>query len=216
MTEVLAFKTRGIGLDSSTAGYAIVQPSGGSSVEASAMEASLAAIQGSLNVPLGYRRTPAPLPHQPRSTEERLFDSLSRVKVLTAQVAMHLQREWRDRLFRQLDNLLKPEDWHEADEPIQEESFSTFLRTIIHLHPGRRPGLGLSDRGYLIAAWTAGADKLTLEFLPRDGIRWILTCNVDGEKERAAGETFVARLPQVLASYHPSRWFENGNPASSS
>jgi hypothetical protein len=136
---------------------------------------------------------------------------LARAKVMTSQVAMYLDRDWRDRLFAQLDDLLNVDDWHEDDEPMLIASFETFLRLILHQKPERRPGLGLSHRGHLIAAWTAGADRLTLEFLRDDAIRWSLSCDITGERERAAGETHVARLPEILKPYSPERWFRDAN-----
>ena len=138
---------------------------------------------------------------------EKLYDALARVKLLTAQVAMHLDTEWRSRIFEQLDDLLDAEDWHEDDDPIKVSSFETFLRMIIFHNPSRRPGFGVSNRGYLIAAWTSGSDRLTTECLPNDKVRWVLSCEVDGETERAAGETPVRRLMEVLAPYSPPRWF---------
>ncbi len=138
---------------------------------------------------------------------EKLYDALARVKLLTAQVAMHLDTEWRSRIFEQLDDLLDAEDWHEDDDPIKASSFETFLRMIIFHKPSRRPGFGVSNRGYLIAAWTTGSNRLTIEFLPNDTVRWVLSCEFDGETERAAGETPVRRLMEVLAPYSPPRWF---------
>ena len=138
---------------------------------------------------------------------ERLYDALARVKLLTAQVSMHLDTEWRSRIFEQLDDLLDAEDWHEDDDPIKASSFETFLRMIIFHNTLRRPGFGVSNRGYLIAAWTSGSDRLTTEFLPNDKVRWVLSCEVDDETERAAGETPVRRLMEVLAPYSPPRWF---------
>ncbi len=138
---------------------------------------------------------------------EKLYDALARVKLLTAEVAMHLDTEWRSRIFEQLDDLLDAEDWHEDDDPIAASSFETFLRMIIFHNPSRRPGFGVSNRGYLIAAWTSGSDRLTTECRPNDTVRWVLSCEVDGETERAAGETAVRRLMEVLAPYSPPRWF---------
>ena len=37
---------------------------------------------------------------------DKLYDALARVKLLTAQVAMHLDTECRSRIFEQLDDLL--------------------------------------------------------------------------------------------------------------
>ena len=138
---------------------------------------------------------------------EKLYDALARVKLLTAQVAMHLDTEWRSRMFEQLDDLLDAEDWHEDDDPINASSFETFLRMVIFHNPSRRPGFGVSNRGYLIAAWTSGSDRLTIEFRSNDMVRWVLSCEVDGETERASADTPVRRLMEVLAPYNPPRWF---------
>jgi hypothetical protein len=151
-----------------------------------------------------------------RYLDERLYDALARAKVRTSQVAMHLDRAWRTKLFQQLDALLDAEEWESGDSPLQEASFSTFLRTMIALDPDRRPGLGLTPSGNLIAAWTSGQDRLTLEFLPNGDVRWLLSCYDDERIERAAGETSVGRLPAALAPYAPARWFGGyaGQPAS--
>ncbi len=140
---------------------------------------------------------------------ERLYDALAEAKILTSHVAMHLDDSWRERLFVQLDDLLEYDDWHEDDEPVTRASFETFLRMIVHQTPKRRPGLGVSHRGNLIAAWTSGSDRLTLEFSPGDMVRWVLSCEIDGEVERAAGESPVRRLPEVLSVYRPDRWFSD-------
>jgi hypothetical protein len=141
------------------------------------------------------------------SLEEKLYDALARTKVLTSAVAMHLDRIWRIKLFRQLDALHDLAEWEPRDTPIQEASFATFLRTMIALNPDRRPGLGLTSAGHLIGAWTADRDRLTLEFLPNGHVRWLLSCYDDDQVERAAGETSVGRLSAVLEPNRPNRWF---------
>ena len=139
---------------------------------------------------------------------EQLHDALAGVKILTSQVAMHLDRAWRSKLFQQLDALHDASEWEPGDVPVSVASYATFLRTIIALKPARRPGLGLTSAGNLIAAWTTGQDRLTFEFLPGGGVRWLLSCYDDERAERAAGESTVGRLPAVLAPYVPGRWFE--------
>src|SRR5271167_4758526 len=65
-----------------------------------------------------------------KATQEDLFDALAGVKILTSQVAMHLDGEWRTKLFRQLDSLHDPAEWEEGDQPIQQASFATFLKAM--------------------------------------------------------------------------------------
>src|SRR5260370_14230958 len=139
--------------------------------------------------------------------EERLFDALAVVKRLTATVAMHLDTEWRRTLFRQLDSLHDPEEWELDNEPVKQSSFATFLKAILRMRPERRPGLGLSQAGHLIAAWTTGRDRLTIEFLPYDHLRWVLSRYYNDEPVRIAGQMTVSRLAEQLAPYEPSRWF---------
>lgn len=142
-----------------------------------------------------------------KSLEERLFDATANVKILTAQVAMHLDREWRDKLFAQLDSLHNVEDWDRDDEPVRTGSFATFLKAVIQIKPQRRPGLGLSHNGHLIASWTVGKDRLTIEFLPNDNVRWVLARCVGNDMERFASHTSVSRLITSLAPYNPDYWF---------
>lgn len=144
---------------------------------------------------------------QDASIEDRLFDATAAAKILTSQVAMHLESEWRQKLFRQLDSLHDPEEWESGDLPLQQSSFATFLKAICQIKPKKRPGLGLSSGGHLIAAWITKRDRLTIEFLPSDGVRWALSKHHDDEAERFAGQTKVARLVESLAPYQPEFWF---------
>jgi len=159
----------------------------------------------------GLRNPPSPsslvASRTERPLEERLFDATANVKILTAQVAMHLDRQWRDRLFSQVDSLHDPAEWEPKDEPIQQASFATFLKAIVQIKPNRRPGLGLSNSGHLVAAWSSGKDRLTIEFLADDRVRWVLTRYRDGEAEHFAGQTSVSRLVDGLAPFSPAAWF---------
>ena len=139
--------------------------------------------------------------------EERLFEATASVKILTAQVAMYMEKNWRDKLFGQIDSLHDVDEWDTDDKPVKKSSFSTFLKAILKIKPQRHPGLGLTYEGNMIAAWTVGHDRLTTEFLPRDRVQWVLSRNIDGETERAAGETTVSRLYECLTPYDPNYWF---------
>jgi|ERR1700733_8784265 len=141
--------------------------------------------------------------------EQRLYDSLSAIKVMTSQIAMHLDKNWRDKLFKRLDYLLGNENWEDDDTILQDTSFFTFLRMVLFLHPGRLPSLGVSAKGNLLADWTNMQDSVVLEFLPNDEVRWVLVRYLDGERESAAGQTMLGRLAEVLAPYAPERWFSD-------
>lgn len=143
--------------------------------------------------------------------KEQLYDARSAFKLQTAQIAMHLDMCLRSRLFKQLDSLLDYENWESADVPPTLASYLTFLRMLLDLNPAVRPSLGATSDGRLVAAWTEGRDRLTIECLPNDEVRWVLSHEVDGDCERGAGITKASRLKQVLAPYSPERWFSDGN-----
>jgi hypothetical protein len=143
----------------------------------------------------------------PASLEEQLYNARATCKIRTAAVAMHLDREWRMCFFAQVDSLLSFDDWDKADLPISDGSFMTLLRMLLLIRAKRRPGLGASGDGHVIAMWTVGNDRLTIECLPADVVRWIVLREIDGARESAAGQTALPRLLEVLQPYVPQRWF---------
>lgn len=163
---------------------------------------------------LGELRRPSPTSRAGRTEgqtlESRAFDALAGAKVLTAQVAMHLDEGVRNRLFRQLDSLHEIDQWEEGDEPLDQSSFQTFLKALLTIRPERRPGLGLSQAGNLIASWTTGRDRLTIEFLPNDQVSWVLArYDETGEPARYASQTSVSLLVEGLAPHRPEHWFSH-------
>ena len=99
------------------------------------------------------------------------------------------------------------ENWEEDDAPVARESFNTLLRMLTLIKPVRRPGLGSTSSGHIIAAWTNQTNRLTIECLPSDRVRWVLSHVIDGICESAAGEVQLIRLQAVLAPYSPNLWF---------
>ena len=153
---------------------------------------------------------PATFREQPSasmSLEEQLFNSRAACKIRTSQIAMHLEPGRRERFFAQVDSLLDADEWDEGDRPIAEASFVTLLRLLLLIRPKRWPGLGASMDGHVIAAWTADQNRLTIECLPEDQLRWVLVRYYDGERESTAGDTSVLRLPAILQPYEPQIWF---------
>lgn len=142
-----------------------------------------------------------------RSLEEKLFDATAEVKVMTSQVAMYLDSQWRSKLFNQIDLLHDVDEWEHGDEPLQRESFATFLKAICELKPKKRPGLGLTSSGQLIAAWTAGSSRLTIEFLGNSRVKWVISRMIDDEIEHYVGDTTVNRLAAGLRPHHTEEWF---------
>lgn len=143
-----------------------------------------------------------------RSVNELLFDARAAAKVAFSQVSMHFSADFRERLFDQVDRLHEADDWEEGDLPVKTLSFNTFLRWFYLNKPERLPSFGLTSAGHFIATWLCNEnkDRLILEFLPRDRIKWFVTKDYDGELDYGAGITVLTRILISLAPYDPSSW----------
>ncbi|NOU20623.1 MAG: hypothetical protein HOO93_02340 [Methyloglobulus sp.] len=142
------------------------------------------------------------------SLEDKLYESRAYCKIEISKVAMYLPNEWRTHFFKQLDNLMDAVNWEADDPPITGASFNTFLRMLLELWPVKHPGLGVSNDGNIIAAWTTGRDRLTIECFPNDKVRWVVSRYLEDERESAAVITQVSRLIATLQPYSPSDWFD--------
>jgi hypothetical protein len=142
-----------------------------------------------------------------KTLAEAIFDATAHAKISTSQIAMYLDNKWRKNIFEQLDLLHDLNNWDDDLNPVNNASTQTFLRTIVNIKPKAYPSLGLSTKGNLVAAWTTGKKRLTVEFLPKDKTQWIFSQPVDGETERAAGITTVNRLFECIKPYNIDDWF---------
>lgn len=136
---------------------------------------------------------------------------LAALKRLSGPVSMYLDRDYRQRLFARLDELLDPLEWEPSFGLPSEQSFSTFLRMIIYLHPTKRPSIGLAANGSFLCAWRDNSDRLTIECLANDEVRWSLSRIIAGDRELAAGRAQIHRIPDVTEAYNPEPFFSNGH-----
>ena len=139
--------------------------------------------------------------------ESQVYDRLVALKVATSEIAMHLEGAWRAGLFRQLDNLIDVEEWDFSDTLPTDLSYRTFLRMIVFLGNVKRPALGATSDGNILAGWKSGRDVLTVECQPHDDVRYVLSKSTNEIFETAAGRTTTTRLPDVLSAYRPEIWF---------
>lgn len=146
---------------------------------------------------------------EPSDPTTQVYDQLVALKVTTSTLAMHLDSAWRAGLFRQLDFLLDPDEWDFSDELPNLASFRTFLRLMIALGTVKRPSLGATANGDLIAAWIAGSDRLTVECLADDQVRWVLSETVGGDRISAAGRNPSHLLRGYLNPHNPGKWFDS-------
>lgn len=143
----------------------------------------------------------------PKPIEKRAVERLQALTLKAAEVAMYLDETWREGLHRQLEFLLDPAEWPE-DAPLPEvDSYQSFLRAVILLRPHKRPSLGVSDFGNLVATWDSGDGQIFIEFHPNNAIRWSAAQTVDNRLQVASGKTVTSSLADELAGYLPDRWF---------
>ncbi len=147
------------------------------------------------------------LEHKP--IEEKLFDNLAHLKIMTAEYAIaYIDDSFRKQLFNQLDWILDPQEWEDGYALAKPESFKTLIKFILNAKPCQAPHLGLSDDGNLVASWRHGANKLMLECLSHERTKWFISLVFENEKERVSGEsTSLKRLLEALSPYKKVGWF---------
>ena len=145
-----------------------------------------------------------------RSMEERLFDARATSKILASQVAMYMQEEWRRKLYRQLDSLLDVDEWTEGDAPLAGDSFATFLRLMLLVRPSKKPGFGSTSAGNLLAVWSHGDARITIECRPDDHVRFVASHQINGERETGAIDTTIDRVPEHSRNFGLERLYAFG------
>jgi hypothetical protein len=190
----------------------VVLPSFGAGADTVLFDRRLEAIKKLVSGSVGQLAHTAESDTKSLDQPEKLKNKLAALKRLLSSIAMYLEGDWRLRLLKTLDALLDPEDWNSESTLPSEQSFSTFLRMIIYLHPTRRPGLGLSLKGHFLAAWSHEGARIVIECLAQDEVRWVLSRTGEyGIKESGAGKVLIHRIPDVTAGYEPESLFNNGH-----
>src|SRR6266849_1830183 len=84
------------------------------------------------------------------SLDVQLFDNAAELKIAFSQFVMHLEPQWRDIIFNQIDYLLDIREWQDDSALIKHSTFITFLRFITFSAANRLPSLGVSQSGNLL------------------------------------------------------------------
>jgi hypothetical protein len=82
---------------------------------------------------------------------------------------------------------------------------------MIYLHPSKRPGIGLAGTGNFAAAWSRDKDRIIIECMPFDEVRWVLFREIEDGRESGAGKCLIHRIPDVIAAYEPEGLFQSGD-----
>ena len=83
---------------------------------------------------------------------------------------------------------------------------------MLVLRSKRRPGIGVSLTGDIVAMWTVGANRLTFQCHADDWVTWIISRVVDDETHTAAGRTTLPLLFAAIGAFNPEQWFTHEGP----
>jgi hypothetical protein len=139
--------------------------------------------------------------HRERNLEEILFDSRANAKIEFSKISMYLDESFRLGFFRQIDSLLDIEEWNHDDLPIEGESVRTLLKVILAIGFDRKPGLGSSGLGDIIASWTQKDWRFSVRCFPSDRVHWTVRKEVKGVFETGSGQTVVEELKNIKHAY---------------
>ena len=140
-----------------------------------------------------------------------LEERLRLVQDRISEISMHLPTGFAAGLNRQFANLMDDDAWEDDDELVSPEAVTAFILTLLSTRTKRRPGIGTNGRGSITGSWTNGDNRLTIECLPNERVRLILSRRRDnGDVERAAFEEMrPERIRAVLAPFNPEVWFDS-------
>jgi len=142
-----------------------------------------------------------------QSLAAKLYAAKQSAKQYASVFGSRISQEWRKNLFWQLDELLSEEEWDEDNAILDLESWKSFLTGMFVIRPAKRPGIGITENGNVVASWGNVSEHLDMEFRPGNEARWVLSAIVDAQFERSAESGSVLRLLERLAPYSPERWF---------
>lgn len=139
-----------------------------------------------------------------------LEERLRFIQDTISEISMHLPQGFAAGLNRQFANLMDEDAWEDEDELISPHALAAFILALLYTKTNRRPGIGTNGRGSITASWTEGDNRLTIECLPTERVRLILSRRGDdGEIERAAFDPMrPERVSDVLVPFHPEVWFD--------
>jgi hypothetical protein len=134
---------------------------------------------------------------------DRMFNRLVELKVSTAQLAMHMDSDWRHGLFGKLDELLDADEWNFEDRLPEVASYRTMLRLLLALKAKRSPALGATVGGQILVGWIYPDRRLTIQCGPSDEVQWSVSTHLAGQPAKAAGKNKINLLSKVLAPFEP-------------
>jgi hypothetical protein len=121
--------------------------------------------------------------------QQRVFDSGVEMKVAVSQYAMHLSPETRQKLFRDLDDVVNIDDWYEEDTLPRYDSFRDFLKWTIYSKRFNWLSIGVSNEGNILVAWKSEQALLTANFSGNSRVLWTVTRTSPQGDTNAAGDS---------------------------
>jgi hypothetical protein len=140
--------------------------------------------------------------------ENQLFNNRASLKVLVSQVAMHLAKEERDDIFKQIDSLLDIEAWVDDSNFVLVGSMKTFLRFAIAAGKIKRPSLNVTNNRNLLATWFAkDGGQASVEFYESDSVVMLVSRRIDGVPHSLAYKGKLHSLDNALKALGADSWY---------
>lgn len=128
-----------------------------------------------------------------------LYRNLTDLKLLTAEIAMHLSSSERNSIFKALNRLLDVKNWDNESNLIDTSAFRSYLRFIIFSRPTRTANMGVGKNGTLLAAWRRNSNQVAhIEFFPEDRCLAVVSASFVRGPETFVWKGPVARLRNAL------------------
>ena len=144
-----------------------------------------------------------------KTFSEKVFDHAVLLKVLLAQYTMHLNNQFRERTFLEIDRLLNDQDWYEEDTFPNEPSFRSFVSWSIYTSEFDWTSLGISNDGNTLVAWKAGESLITANFTKEEFVRWTARISSKTGSSHIAGSSpIVSFASQFKFLYMEMSQFE--------
>jgi len=150
--------------------------------------------------------------------EEQLYSNKASLIILTSQLGMHLSDDLKRYFYNEIDELLDIQNFTNGDSLINVESFCGFLNFFIYYHNLKKPSLGVNIESFLTATWVGNEGCLTIEFLPGNYVRSILSKELLEVKEfdnsKSSPIINIYRGPltwfeQAITAFDIDKWYKN-------
>lgn len=96
------------------------------------------------------------------SAREYVIRSSTELKLLVANLSMHLPENLRKWILVSIDRIYDEDAWYEEDALISNKSFNSMLSFLCFVNVSKLPSLGVADSGEVMCSWDINDHRLAL------------------------------------------------------